>query len=600
MNWIDYFSPLEQAFDAGRCLGHLRAIWENDRLFSFDAFARTAKTCAARMEAAGLAGVERLPLAADGRTAYGDWVIPRAWDVVDAALSTLDGQVLASYRQTPCSLVMYSAPTPPGGIEAPLVRVDDPEKADLAALSGCLLLTGRPAGELVSLAVRAGARGILTDFFPLYPGVRESLEEMRGISRWDNDFIVPVNETGLFAFSLPPETGVALRGMLEKGPVRLRAEVNARFYDGCCETVSGCIPGSEPELPELFAYGHLYEPGADDNASGCAVLLELAAAINRLIAGGVLPRPRRTIRFAMGWECAGSMGYLHLHPERQGRMLCAIVADMVGTEAVDRTHLCLWHNTLSGYSFADLLLPAVDRDYRIWKGEDHPSEEKPFTFGSDNILGDPIWGMPTVAMITEPAFSYHSSLDTPERIDSAILKRDGLILGAFLLYLANAGEEAPPVLLREMERTPVPPAAKAPLLRSLNRLPARPDPALETAAAQAEFPIPSMPAEIGRAGGRDVPRRLVKGCLTFGPQPALRRFWQPAWNDRLNLPLFWADGRRSLWEIAVLSAAEQRKESPEAYAVQFALLREYFDFLAEHGYLEWRPANSEKEVSAGV
>src|SRR5512139_39060 len=54
------------------------------------------------------------------------------------------------------------------------------------------------------------------------------------------------------------------------------------------------LPGSEPHLPMLLLAAH-YDgpagsPGADDNASGVAVLLETA----RLLAGAT---PRRTVRF---------------------------------------------------------------------------------------------------------------------------------------------------------------------------------------------------------------------------------------------------------------------------------------------------------------
>lgn len=587
MNWNRYFPMLETAFDKERCLQILREIWQNDRWFSFSAFARTAAVCAGWMEQSGAEEIERISLAADGKTPYGDWVLPRAWDANEASLTMDDGRVLADYHTTPCSLIMYSAPTPPEGICAEVVCVDDPASTPPDSVSKRLILTGRPAKELVSLAVKGGAYGILSDYFPLYPGVRDSREEMHGVSRWDNDFIVPINNTGLFGFSLSPENGELLRGLCSKGPVLLHAKVATRFYEGSCDTVSGAILGEKPELPEIFAYGHLYEPGADDNASGCAVLLELISALNTLIGEGLLPRPKRTIRFTMGYECAGSMGYLHAHPERIGHTLCGIIADMVGTETIDRTHLCLWHDPLSHYSFADLLLPAINRDYQLFRDASHPSEEKPFSVGSDNILADPIWNMPTVAMITEPALSYHSSLDTPERIDPDILKRDAVILGSFLLYLANAGDETVDALLREAEHTALPTLAKKSFYLSLLRLsPERED--LEQAAQKAEFPIPQMAADITGVGGGLIPVRKIPGCLTFAPKPELQGApWQPAWNDTLNLPLFWVDGKRNLWEIAVCSAEESGKSGADAYREQFAWLREYFEFLVEHGYLEW-------------
>ena len=86
MNWTNFFSVLADAFDSGHCLELVREIWENDRWFTFSAFERTAAFCERQMREAGLSEVERLPLKADGHTAYGDWVIPRAWDVSEAYL----------------------------------------------------------------------------------------------------------------------------------------------------------------------------------------------------------------------------------------------------------------------------------------------------------------------------------------------------------------------------------------------------------------------------------------------------------------------------------------------------------------------------------
>lgn len=593
MQWQAYFQLLERRFEPQRCQKLIEGIYQGDRWFSFPAFERTAGFCAEAMRTAGLSEVEQLPLAADGKTAYGDWVIPRAWAAESASLCTIDGTPLADYQQTPCSLVMYSAPTPPGGLTAPVVDADALNGPGGEELQGALLLTGRPAKELVPLAKQKGAVGIVSDFFPLYPGVRESREEMGGHSRWDNDFIVPRNTTGLFAFSLSPQKGDWLRQRLREGPLQLHAEVRARFYDGKCYTVSGAILGTQPELPEIFAYGHLYEPGANDNASGCGLLLELMRCLNAAAQAGM--RPRRTIRLAVGYECAGSMGYLCAHPER--RMLCGIVADMVGTAGIDRARLSLWHNPLSNRSFADTALSSANRLYQEYTGRRHAFEERPFTVGSDNILGDPSLRLPTVAMITEPALSYHSSMDTPERIEPAVLRQNAMILGAFLLGMANAGEEDARFLAREITRKQEQlenrPGISDPEKRLLQEAIGRERASLAAltgakAAPAVETPFP-MPHEARRLGGGRVPQRRIRGCLTFQGRPELAASrWAPAWNDALNLPLFWADGRRCLWEIAVRAAIEEGKTDGKQFFARFSELLPYFEFLEKHRYIRWK------------
>ncbi len=78
-----------------------------------------------------------------------------------------DGRRLADYQSVPCSLVMYSAPTPPEGIWAEVLAVEDPNQVNPASVKGKLLLTDRTSRELIPLAMEGGAVGILSDFIPL-------------------------------------------------------------------------------------------------------------------------------------------------------------------------------------------------------------------------------------------------------------------------------------------------------------------------------------------------------------------------------------------------------------------------------------------------
>jgi len=360
MNITELLDTLEKIFDTPRCLSYLNAIYENDKYFNFSAFKKTADNCAEFMRRAGLDDIEALPLKADGKTVYGDWVIPQAWDAEYAVLKSASGQnpvIFADYQKTPCSLVMYSAPTPKGGITAEAVILDDLDNADIDFLRGKFIVTRHPAGKAVPLAQKAGALGIISDYIPLITGVRDNLDAMQNVSRWDNDIKVPINDTGLFAFNLSPANGGKLRDMISKNrsePFYLSAEVETKLYDGECFTVSGKIKGETED--SVVIYGHLYEPGAHDNASGCAVILELAACISDAVKRGVLPKPKRTLNFVVGYECTGSVAWA-LAKERKA--VCGLVADMVGTDKIDNTHIHIWHNPMSNISFADAYIDYI-------------------------------------------------------------------------------------------------------------------------------------------------------------------------------------------------------------------------------------------------
>lgn len=149
--WYEqYFSILGKYFNNDRILKYVSGIYENDRWFTFSSFIKTAEYCVDQMKRIGLEEIEMIPLKADGHTSYGDWVVPRAWDVSYATLrvsnpKNIDNPILADYNIIPCSLMMYSAPTPKEGIETEVVVIDDIERAlaDGINVKDKFILTGR-------------------------------------------------------------------------------------------------------------------------------------------------------------------------------------------------------------------------------------------------------------------------------------------------------------------------------------------------------------------------------------------------------------------------------------------------------------------------
>jgi hypothetical protein len=203
-------------------------------------------------------------------------------------------RVLADYQKIPTSLCQWSGPTPPGGVEVELVlRPNDIRNADL---KGKLVLGRRMSKTDLK---QAGALGMVRE-----SGVNPTLLDERD---WENDYgdngwAFNKNDTPLVCFSITPRSQQYLYELLKKGPVKVRANVDTRYYDGKYPYVSGAILGTDgPGAEEVLSLGHLYEEGANDNSSGVASILEATTTLNRLIKEGKLPRPKRTIRLlAMG------------------------------------------------------------------------------------------------------------------------------------------------------------------------------------------------------------------------------------------------------------------------------------------------------------
>src|SRR2546427_2280677 len=112
------------------------------------------------------------------------------------------------------------------------------------------------------------------------------------------------------------KTARAMKERLAKGEsTLLHAVVKAGQHLGNYEVVTATIPGADAKLKEEeIAFScHLdhQRPGANDNASGCVTILEVARTLQKLIAEGRLTRPARTIRFIWPPEIEGTMALLN-------------------------------------------------------------------------------------------------------------------------------------------------------------------------------------------------------------------------------------------------------------------------------------------------
>ncbi|MCS6818185.1 MAG: M28 family metallopeptidase [Blastocatellia bacterium] len=138
---------------------------------------------------------------------------------------------------------------------------------------------------------------------------------------------------GTFAFSLSLRQGLMLRRRLAQGPVKVHARIEAEVLPEKWQVmVEGFIRGTEIPDQDIVLTAHLQEEkfSANDNASGCAGLLEIARALTKLIREGKIRRPRRNIRFWWVTEISGPRQYFADHPDEPRRMLVNINLDMIG------------------------------------------------------------------------------------------------------------------------------------------------------------------------------------------------------------------------------------------------------------------------------
>jgi hypothetical protein len=444
---------LKKEVNPEQSMKDVRTIWETDRWGTFPKFEETAKNVAAIMRRAGLEDVEIVNAPADGVKQSGFWTTPMAWDVKAGTLEIVEPEVpadkrmLADFEKSPASLAMWSGPTPPGGVVTEVVLA--PRNLQGVDVKGKLIFGSGGGGAKMS-AVRAGALGIISDNTE-----NRDLQDERGWinSFGDNGWAFNKGNTPLVAFSITPRGGQFLRELLKKGPVKVRANVDARYYSGVYPYVTGIIKGTDgANAEEVLSLGHLFEIGANDNATGVAAIIAAAENLNRLIKEGKLPRPKRNIRVLGMGECYGTMHYLENNQERVKRTIAAMCIDSpAGPQNMAMTEYTWIMNPDSAKSYVDALTLRLAEEYfpsvnRPWRWMAHRST-------TDNFLGDPSIGIPTVMPYGGYGImAHHNSGDTPETVDPKSM-RDMIVMNAAYAYFVAAAGPAEKRWMAELALT---------------------------------------------------------------------------------------------------------------------------------------------------
>ena len=438
---------IEKEYSGENARALTAAIHGYDRWSSFAQYHRCGAYCAARLREYGLEDVELMEIPADGATKFGDWAMPLAWDVAGATLQIVEpagaARLLANYREEPASLAMWSAPTPPEGLQAEVVLLEDGNKEEDYAqvdVKGKIVFTHQEHSKVRGLAARHGAVGLITD----HPA-RDQEELADGVA-WMNSWVdyhgwgYLKSDTPIWGFSLTREKGQYLERLLAKGGrVMARAMVESCLYEGSFTLPTGIIRGESDQ--EVLVYAHSYEYGAEDNASGCATTLESARVLQRLIATGALPRPRRSIRFMVSWECYGSIPWAVQRIYAKKNVLAGLCLDSLGgkrqlTEGAPRLIL----NPHCQASFTDYMAADIARAC-LDSHEGYACALAPWSDGTDHtIFEDPSFDVPMPWFTEHPSRFHHTSLDEMDKIDVESLRLEGIFAATYLYTLANAGE----------------------------------------------------------------------------------------------------------------------------------------------------------------
>jgi hypothetical protein len=426
-----------------------------------------------------LSNVEILTFPADGKIFYGTQRSRPPWDADFAELWELrkndatsaknaDGQSAGAW-QPAVRIASYDA--------MPVTLAEDSESADVTAdlidvgsgasesdyqgkdVRGKIVLASAQPGAVQALAVdKFGAAGIVS-----YAMNQRTAwwGEDENLIRWGHLQSFPVTKT--FAFMVSLKTARSLRDRLARGEeIRLHAVVRAGQHSGNYEMVTATILGADPKLKdEEIAFScHLdhQRPGANDNASGCATILEVARALQKLIDEGKLPRPARTLRFIWPPEIEGTTTLLNARPDLVRHIKAVVHMDMVGGGPETKAIFHVTRGPMSLPSFihdvAEAFAAFVNEQTEKFAGTglaEYPlvapeggreplrAEFVPYTMGSDHdVYQDSSFRIPAIYLNDWPDRYIHTNFDVAANIDPTKLKRAAFIGAASGYFLARA------------------------------------------------------------------------------------------------------------------------------------------------------------------
>src|SRR5882724_9581211 len=454
-------------------------------------FHEAAELVAERLRAYGLSDITILQFPADGKIFYGTQRSRPAWDAEKGELSELwldekrcelaaqkyKAELEKNKTKDPIGFECFASERPLASYEAePVVLAEDSESADVTAelvdvgegtktsdyagkdVRRKIVLASAQPGAAQDLAVgKYGAVGIVS-----YAQNQRTAwcGEDENLIRWGHLDTFSPNKTFAFMVSLKAARGFQER-LAHGEKITLHAVVKAGQHPGNYEIVTATIPGADAKLKEEeIAFScHLdhQRPGANDNASGCSAILEVARTLQRLIEEKKLERPARTIRFIFPPEIEGTLALLNGKPEFAKRIKAVVHMDMVGGGPETKAVFHVTRGPMSlpsfvhdvAWAFAEFVneesykfaaTGKAEYPFVASEGGKEPlrAEYSAYTMGSDHdVYQDSSFGIPAIYLNDWPDRYIHTNFDTAANIDPTKLKRAAFIGAASGYFLAG-------------------------------------------------------------------------------------------------------------------------------------------------------------------
>lgn len=454
---------------------HVRDLGVFSRWYGSDDMEKAAEFIVKLCNRYGLTDVRKETFPVDRDTYYfmqKPWL---AWNCELAELRLIEPEkrLISSYEANTTCVLVYSRDA---DVEAEVVYVGKGTEAvdyEGKDIKGKIVFAYGEPWEVSKIAIfRYKAAGILIGYgldVPEYSSTQ--IFQMR-IKPWSDDG----SQQSTFGFMLSVKQARELLNYVQSGKkVLAHALVKAKVrVPGTHTGVTAIIPGTDYPDEEIVLIAHLDHPrpGAHDNLSGCATLLEVARSLKTLINQKSIMPPKRTIRFYWTPHVWGAHMFYSRYPDRLKKTIAGINVDCVGLDQM-KFSTC-FNVILPPYSRASWLGDVIENGLNyislannsaVWGQRkyapgiyDHDGSRNvfwgrtiPFVGMSDHLFfnsGDV--GIPMVMMIDLPFGAHHTQNDELWFLDPTQLKRVAFLVAVSVYTIVSSGPKESQRLIEEV------------------------------------------------------------------------------------------------------------------------------------------------------
>ena len=399
-------------------------------------------------------------------------LIKPTWESVDAMLTINNEKTpLLQHATNRNMIALNSYSTPKEGITAEVIYIKDLKNISKRAIRGKIVFAETSPNRIFKAAIIEGkATGIITYNNPDYLQPEKNTTSIQFRSIPLDTVLKP------WAIALSFAAKERLKKSLEKGKVTLHVKIKTNIYPSEELTIVADIKGNKLPKERLVFSAHIQEPGANDNATGVGVALEMASLTAKFVEQKEF-QPKRTLTFLWGDEIISTRRYVMEDSIRAKNIKWGISLDMVGenTEKTGGVFLiekmpdpsAIWtrgndkHTEWGGSKMSlNQMKPHYLNDFLIDKFKEQGKRANwkvstnPFEGGSDHVpfLRNNI---PSVLFWHFTDQFYHTDNDRIDKVSKTTLKNVGVTSLIAAYTLLNADENTAKSILKTLEKAAI-------------------------------------------------------------------------------------------------------------------------------------------------